>query len=164
MPRAQWRRQRLRRPRTVLRPTVPVDRLLRASAEIRRQGGGASSALSGTGSSAVVVVPAAGEDGGEGDCGSGDGDSGSGDDGALASTTALTAAAGTPTGSGEYEGRTLAQTAWDSPSTPPAKSRQSRQSSTNYHYYCNYDCCELTSACFTSAPRLAARGGSAGGG
>ena len=33
-----------------------------------------------------------------------------------------------------------------------------------YHYYCNYDCCELTSACFTSAPRLAARGGSAGGG
>eukprot|EP00964_Phaeocystis_antarctica_P042588 scaffold24421_cov71-Phaeocystis_antarctica.AAC.4 len=130
MPRAQWRRQRLRRPRIVLRPTVPVDRLLRASAEIRRQGGGASSALPGTGSSAVVVVPAAGEDGGEGDCGSGDGDSGSGDDGALASTTALTAAAGTPTGSGEDEGRTLAQTAWDSPSTPPAKSRQSRQSST----------------------------------
>ena len=143
MPRAQWRRQRLRRPRTVLRPTVPVDRLLRASAEIRRQGGGASSALSGTGSSAVVVVPAAGEDGGEGDCGSGDGDSGSGDDGALASTTALTAAAGTRTGSGEYEGRTLAQTAWGSPST--AKSRQSRQSRTTTD----------TTTTAPSSPRLA---------
>ena len=118
---------------TVLRPTVPVDQLLRASAEVRRQGGGVSSALSGAGSSATVVPPAGAlsvdaDDGHLYDRGGGDGvGGGSGDDGALAATTALTAA-GTRTGSGEYEGRTLAQTAWGSPST--AKSRQSRQSST----------------------------------
>ena len=124
---------------TVLRPTCSVDRLLRASAELRhRQEGGSDassdSALSGTGSS-TAVVPAAGalsvdaDDGHLYDRGGGDG-VGSGDDGALASTTALTAAAGTRTGSGEYEGRTLAQTAWGSPSTAPAKSRQSRTTTT----------------------------------
>jgi hypothetical protein len=93
---------------TVLRPTVSVDKLLRASTELmrsrRQQGAGASldsalsgagssrhlaSALSGAGSSAAVVPAAGGELGVDMGGGGDDGD-------ALAcSTTTLTATAGT---------------------------------------------------------------------
>ena len=146
---------------TVLRPTVSVDKLLRASTKLmhsrRQQGGGASSdsalsgpgssrhlasALSGAGSSAAVVPAAGGEHrvdvGGGGDDGVG----------ALACTTALTAAAGTRTGtgSGGCESRTLAPPRRISPSTAPAKDLQpSRQSRTT---------CTTTTTTGASSPRL----------
>jgi len=145
---------------TVLRPTGSVDKLLRASTELmrsrRQQGAGAASdsalsgagssrhlasALSGAGSSAAVVPAAGGEH--RVDVGGG------GDDGdALACTTALTAAAGTRTGtgSGGCESRTLAPPRQSSPSIAPAKDLQpSRQSRTT---------CTTTTTTGASSPRL----------